>query len=195
MNPGDIRYGYLGFKEPFSSLLTSSKYATVFIYRDPRDLLVSHVFYAVDMHEDHGMHDYYTEELDNMEERLNVAIQGIREPDLGLPSVSDRYEHNLAWIDHPEVLSVRFEDVILDTDNTLGSIADYIASYDVNYSASRSEVVKVLKKAIRPKESGTFRKGQPGNWKEYFSEGNKRLFKEVAGDLLIKLGYEENYDW
>lgn len=195
MRPGDIRYGYLGFKEPFSTLLTSPKYATVFIYRDPRDLLVSHVFYAVDMHEEHGMHDYYTAELENMEERLNVAIEGIREPGLGLPSVWDRYEHNLAWIDHPRVLSIRFEDVILDTGNTLWKIADYIASYGVKFSVPRDEVVRILKKAIRPKESGTFRKGQPGNWREHFSEENKKLFKEVTGDLLIQLGYEKNHDW
>jgi hypothetical protein len=52
-----------------------------------------------------------------------------------------------------------------------------------------------LEQAIAPKKSGTFRKGQPGNWKEYFTPANKVLFKEMAGDLLTRLGYERNQDW
>ena len=34
-----------------------------------------------------------------------------------------------------------------------------------------------------------------GGWKEFFTEEHKRLFKEVAGDLLVKLAYEENNSW
>ena len=195
MRSGEIRFGYIGFKEPFSSALTKPDWATIFIYRDPRDLLVSHVFYALDMHLEHGMHQYYTEELSTMEERLNVAIEGINKPDLGLPSVWDRYKHNLPWIEHPHVLSLKFEDVILNTEETLGRAVDYIAGFGVQFSVPRAEVVQVLKKAIRPKESGTFRKGQPGNWREHFTDENKERFKAVAGDLLIKLGYEEDNDW
>ncbi len=40
-----------------------------------------------------------------------------------------------------------------------------------------------------------FRKGVAGDWKEVFTEEDKRVFKEAAGDLLIKLGYERDNDW
>ena len=56
MRPGDIRYGYIHAEEPFLSLLTQPEQATIFIYRDPRDMLVSQVFFATDMHAEHGMH-------------------------------------------------------------------------------------------------------------------------------------------
>jgi len=49
-----------------------------------------------------------------------------------------------------------------------------------------------LSQAIKPKKSGTFRKGKPGNWANHFTDDNKRRFKAVAGDLLTRLGYEKS---
>jgi len=196
MRSGEIRYGYLGYKEPFHHLLTGDDIAVVYIYRDPRDLLVSHVFYATDMHQGHGMHMYYTEELTSMEERLNVAIEGSDLPGLGLPSVWERYENNLAWIEKDVVLSIKFEDLILNRKEALGKIVDYINSFDHPLFVSRSEAIDLMGKAIKPKKSGTFRKGKPGNWQEHFTPQNKAKFKAVARDLLTRLGYEDDdQDW
>jgi LPS sulfotransferase NodH len=38
-------------------------------------------------------------------------------------------------------------------------------------------------------------KGQAGNWARLFSEGDKSTFKNVAGEMLVKWGYEQNLDW
>jgi Sulfotransferase domain len=40
-----------------------------------------------------------------------------------------------------------------------------------------------------------YRKGIAGDWKNVFTEQNKREFKAAAGDLLIRLGYETDDDW
>ncbi|KAF2078164.1 hypothetical protein CYY_000548 [Polysphondylium violaceum] len=40
-----------------------------------------------------------------------------------------------------------------------------------------------------------FRKGEIGDWKNYFTPENKRWFKEETGQLLVDLGYEINNDW
>lgn len=40
-----------------------------------------------------------------------------------------------------------------------------------------------------------FRKGVAGDWKNVFNERDRRVFKEVAGDLLIELEYEQDDDW
>ena len=40
-----------------------------------------------------------------------------------------------------------------------------------------------------------FRKGVMGDWRNVFTEEDKQIFKEAAGDLLIELGYEKNNDW
>jgi hypothetical protein len=38
-------------------------------------------------------------------------------------------------------------------------------------------------------------KGQAGNWRRLFTARDKALFKEVAGDMLLKWKYEQNNDW
>jgi hypothetical protein len=43
--------------------------------------------------------------------------------------------------------------------------------------------------------SSRSRKGIAGDWKNVFTEEDKRGFKEVAGDLLIELGYENSHGW
>jgi hypothetical protein len=196
MRSGEIRYGYCPCREPYLSTITAPGRASVFIYRDPRDLLVSHVFYAKDIHKNHGMHEYYNKELHTMEERLNVAIEGCDLPNLGLPTVYERYKNFLAWFEQGTVLCIRFEDLILNPKNTLNQMIDYLERFEVKFPGSRSEILEKLCSVNQPHKSGTFRKGKPGNWKEYFTEENKRRFKVVAGDLLSRLGYEDNdQDW
>lgn len=34
-----------------------------------------------------------------------------------------------------------------------------------------------------------------GDWKNVFTEKNKQEFKAAAGDLLVRMGYEEDNDW
>ena len=42
---------------------------------------------------------------------------------------------------------------------------------------------------------GKHRKGIAGDWKNVFTEQNKREFKAAAGDLLVRMGYEKDDDW
>lgn len=40
-----------------------------------------------------------------------------------------------------------------------------------------------------------FRKGKVGDWSMYATPRFKRMFKELAGDALIRAGYERDMDW
>ncbi len=197
MQSGDIGYGYLQARPPFLDL--PPYLAMIFVYRDPRDFIVSQVFYATQMHRGHGMHRYYTETLKSMEERITAAIQGVpddeEKTDSPLSDVLTKYEKYLGWLSDPEVLSIRFEDLILNREAALGSILDFLQSRGLNLLMPRPRAIETLKKAIVPKSSGTFRKGTPGNWKEHFTPQNKDLFKRTCGDLLVRLGYETDGDW
>lgn len=43
--------------------------------------------------------------------------------------------------------------------------------------------------------SSRYRKGVVGDWKNTFTEEDKRVYKESAGRLLLELGYEKDRDW
>jgi sulfotransferase 6B1 len=195
MRSGDIGYGYIGCEEPFKSALTRPGMASIFVYRDPRDMVISQVFYATEMNQKHGMHQYYTENLHTMEERINAAIQGVEEPGSTLSSIRARWDHYYGWFQTPEILCLRFEDLILNRNAALEALLDYLGLRGFTAQPSRPHALKLLNQAIEPKRSGTFRKGKPGNWREHFTESNKTIFKETSGDLLIRLGYETDNDW
>ena len=38
-------------------------------------------------------------------------------------------------------------------------------------------------------------KGQAGNWQRLFTEKDKSVFKEIAGKMLVKWGYEKDLNW
>jgi hypothetical protein len=194
LGPGDIAYAYLHARQPYLSELTRQEVAAFFVYRDPRDMLVSHVYYATELYPGHGMHAYYNR-LPSMEERLNAAIEGVSEKGSELSPIREKYDHYLGWLDQPELLSLRFEDLVLKREAALAQILDHLAKAGFSPQKSREEAIASLSSAIAPRKSGTFRRGQPGEWREHFTAENIARFKLAAGDLLQRLGYETGSKW
>ena len=157
-------------------------------------MLVSQVFFATDMHEEHGMHAFYNS-LPDFGERLKVAITGIDRDGLKMVSVRQRYEGVFEWLEQPGVMCIRFEDLIDDRDATLNAMLDEVEKTGFQIPTPRERALGILIDAINPEKSHTFRSGKTGGWCEHFTDEHKALFKDVAGDLLIGLGYEANNDW
>jgi len=191
---GVIGWGYVEASSENVGVLCQPGRVNYFIYRDPRDMLVSQVFFATDMHEEHGMHDFY-KSLPDFGERLKVAITGIDRDGLKMVSVRQRYEGVFEWLEQPGVMCIRFEDLINDRDATLNAMLDDVEKTGYHIPTPREEALEVLIDAIQPKKSHTFRSGKTGGWREHFTDEHKALFKDVAGNLLIMLGYEVNHDW
>lgn len=191
---GVIGWGYVEAVPENVAVLCQPNRVNYFIYRDPRDVLVSQVFFATDMHEEHGMHEYY-KSLPDFGARLNVAITGIERDGLKMVSVKQRYEGVFQWLDQKHVLCLRFEDLINNRDATLNAMLDEVEKTGYKIPTPREKALSILIEAIQPKKSHTFRSGKTGGWKQHFTDEHKNLFKEVAGDLLVQLGYEQNNDW
>ncbi|MBX3048367.1 MAG: sulfotransferase domain-containing protein [Anaerolineales bacterium] len=195
LRPGDIGYGHLHALPQLVSKLTSPGAAAYFIYRDPRDVVVSHVFYVTDISSRHVHHKYYMHQLKSFDQRLKVSILGRPELKVPFPDVRARFEPYLGWLEQPAVLSLRYEDLLQDTLGQLGRIWDYTLQRGFQTRSSRENGVQILARAIQPENSPTFRSGGSGGWKKHFTPAHKKLFKTVTGDLLQRLGYEKDQNW
>lgn len=191
---GVVGWGYVEPTPELVSFLCQPGRVNFFIYRDPRDALVSQVYYATDMYEEHGMHAYYRS-LPDFGARLSVAISGIDREGLRMVSVRERYEDVFRWLEQKGVLCLRYEDLVNHRDMALNAMLDEVEKGGYQIPIGRQAALEILVAAIRPHKSRTFRSGTPGGWREHFTDEHKKLFNAVAGDLLVRLGYEPTNDW
>ena len=194
LQPGDVTLGYLRASPDNIAALCRPDWAIYFIIRDPRDMLVSHLYYATEMYTGHGMHDYYNT-LPDMGARLKVAIRGIQEDGLSMAGVAERYDRIRGWLNRPEILTVHFEDLILARSATVDAMLGHLEATGFQIPVDRSIAVERVMAAIDPTTSPTFRKGKVGDWPSVFTNEHKDLFKKETGDLLIQLGYEADNNW
>ena len=195
LRPGDVGYGHLHALPEIIPTLCREGIAPYFILRDPRDVVVSHVFYVTEKAAKHVHHDYYTRELSNFDERLQVSIEGRPELDISFPDIYSRFEPYMPWLERAEVLLLRFEDFITNKEKTIGKVFDHAVARGFRYQGERQYAVEILASSIDTTRSPTFRSGKVGGWREHFTVDHKDLFKKYAGDLLVKLGYETGLDW
>lgn len=193
LRPRDIASAHLFARPEAISRVCSEKFAPYFIFRDPRDVVVSHVFYVTDMETRHVHHEYYRS-LPDFNARLKVSILGRPDAGVEFPNIAERFAPYLGWLDRPEVLKIHFEDLIHACEATLLSIMDHLLSR-VTLPSPRELILDSLEASINPTKSPTFRSGKTGEWKKYFTGEHKALFKDAAGDLLVKLGYEKDGNW
>lgn len=193
LQPGDIASAHLFARPDVVQRVISKSFVPYFIFRDPRDVVVSHVFYVTEMETRHVHHAHYAA-LPDFNARLKASILGLPGADVEFPDIAARFAPYLDWLNHPEVLSIHFEDLVNDRADTLDRIANHLLEKSPLH-APRNLILASLEESINPKKSPTFRSGKTGEWKKHFSEEHKNLFKETAGGLLLTLGYETTMDW
>jgi hypothetical protein len=195
LQPGDIAYGHLHAQSETIKFLTQPGFTTYFILRDPRDVAVSHVHYVTEMEPGHILHAYYTQEMHSFEERLRTSILGLPENSFSFPDIYQRFEPFLGWLEQPQILTLQYEELILERSRGLERILEHTVQGGFPLTISRQDALQILQDSIDPQRSPTFRSGKVGGWQKHFSLENRRLFKEVSGDLLLRLGYENDHDW
>jgi hypothetical protein len=193
LHAGDIASAHLFARPEVAERVCSPQFTPYFIFRDPRDVVVSHVFYVTDMEARHVHHAYY-QSLPDFDARLHVSIVGRSDTDIEFPNIAQRFTPYLGWLEPDEVLSIHFEDLIHDRAAVLSRIIDHFLTR-VPLQVPRQVMLDSLEASINPERSPTFRSGKTGEWKKYFTAEHKKVFKDVAGNLLLLLGYEKSNDW
>jgi len=201
--PRSVVRAHLSCNDTVLAIVKSRPCVRYFIYRDPRDIAVSH-FHWVMKEKASYLNRIYREHLRSDEERLMASIVGvpIATPFAGNLSSPPLFLHLrkwLGWLEDPRTLAVRFEDLVGsrgggDDDRRAAVIRQILEHAGVSLSQEQL-VAKFSDQALDPAESHTFRRGRIGGWREAFTPEHTRVFKATAGDLLVRLGYEQGDDW
>jgi sulfotransferase 6B1 len=182
------------YSPELASLFAGERMRVVCILRDPRDVAVSQMHY-IKQKKRHPIHDAFIA-LPSDNERLLVSIRGgllgMRE----LLSLDERYRQFLGWQRDENSVLVKFEDLVGPRG---GGSAE--AQRSTVERVTRHLGVSVNEETVPSIEEDlfglgrTFRKGQIGGWREEFSEEHARAAREIAGPLLVELGYEAGPEW
>lgn len=173
-------------------LLHEAEVPYVVLYRDLRDVAVSHYFYVRRT----PWHPEYEE----------YSVLGVEEGlrHFGRTLLLDFIAWIRSWREHRDPslsLELRYEDLLDDTvdefrdvashfglDSSLPTVERIVAEHSFeNMSNGRSRGEQ--------DEDSFVRKGVAGDWQRHFTDDLKAIFKDTAGDLLVDLEYEEDLSW
>jgi hypothetical protein len=182
------------YSPELASLFAGEQMRAVCILRDPRDVAVSQMHY-IKQRKEHFAHEAFLQ-LPSDHERLLHSIRGGELGGRRLQSLDERYRQFLGWQDDDNAMMVKFEDLVgpkgggsAETQRrTVERVARYVGL------EPDERMMRTVEENIFG-VSNTFRKGQIGGWREEFSEEHARAAREIAGPLLVKLGYEADPEW
>ena len=189
-------------KEPFiESAMFESQARMILIVRDPRDVVISHVDHAINAGPNYRLNEFY-KSVKGRDERIFYSILGVeakysKGSETGLPNITERFSEFTRWTESKSCIVVHFEKLI--GKNGGGSDIEQLKEFSrissfLEIGLNEKELRLQAKSIYNPKSS-TFSKGIINRWKSEFNINHIAKFKEIAGDLLINLGYEETYDW
>lgn len=175
------------------------------IVRDGRDVLVSRVFHMFNWPGAHKFFDRFPEMRETLKAFQEDPWLFKNQPDLLLSNETLVRESARWWQEHvttdekaPEkypalpIYFVRYEDLHRDVIGERKKLFEFLG-VDPKRCAKIDGVLKPGFSEERPAEF--LRKGQVGDWKNYFTDQTKVWFKEEAGAVLKSQGYVDSDDW
>lgn len=192
--PDSFFAAHCPYTPEIAELLRAERVRTIGMIRDPRDVAVSHMHYLKE-NKRHPLHRAYAE-LPDDRARLLLSIRGGELGGRSLQSLEQRYRRFLDWERAEEAILVSFESLV----GSKGGGSDAAQREAVERIAVHLDLDLDDLTAERVRESlfgssSTFRKGQIGGWQDELSAEHRQAVKEVAGSLLVELGYERGPSW
>ncbi|MGN6378218.1 MAG: sulfotransferase domain-containing protein [Gaiellales bacterium] len=178
-------------------LMREMGFRHVLIIRDPRDVAVSDAAYMTSYHR-HTHHEHFAA-LPDRDAAIMQVITGFRNPDgtVALESIGERAANYAAWLDDPDIMVCRFEDLVGSGGGGNGEaqleVVESVARH-IQRPLSDTQLHSVADRVWSPR-SHTFRSGRIGGWRDVLTDEHRAAVKDVAGDLLVRLGYETGPDW
>jgi len=182
---------HITYNNDYKNMIERDDYTVLFIYRDPRDQIISFMYWVYRYPERWpALQDLNREQLIMYLIKSGKITYGL---DIGIKGF---YNFYLPWLKHPNFCAVKFEDLVGpqgggDTELQRETIFAIARHLDIPITLKQVEET-ALKTFGGP---GTFREGKIGAWKTHFTQEHKEAFKAIAGQMLIDLGYEQDLNW
>ncbi len=96
---------------------------------------------------------------------------------------------------------VRYEDLVQNPEEEMDRLLRFLGAGVGEETVKRCVEAASFEKLAQGRERGEedpssfFRKGVAGDWRNVFTGEDRKTFEREAGDLLVKLGYEEGSGW
>ncbi len=199
-NTGQIITAHLPWMNTLAEVLTAHNVRTIFLIRDPRDVVVSKLHYIKSLQR-HHFHDFLTRRIDNDEDRLMALIKGIDGEYKGrkykMKSIGEILKDYSGWVKYHQAITTQFEMIIGDRGG--GNIERQEAEFKriadfVGRPLDRNRLREIVNR-LATKSSFTLRRGIIGDWRNHFKNNHKAVFKATTGRNLIDWGYEIDLDW
>ncbi len=179
-----IWLGHIPYTKSIDQLLLELNIPVIFIYRDPRDIVVSLLHYAI-KNENHIYHEILREQ--DASSALQTLIRGYGNgthhyelSHTSIPSLSNYVNAYSAWIDSKNCIAISYEDLMgINQDENLDRLCNYL-------NLNRS-VKKLLKRGIGNKASSTLREGKIKTWtSEITNDAQKEINAQAWTDSSLK---------
>jgi uncharacterized coiled-coil protein SlyX len=207
--------GIVGDKTPFVSAEVVEEISRIYpeakvihIIRDGRDVAVSLIHHMWNHAKtEGGIYDLEPEELEKRDayrkgSLLSAAESLFTEERLIRIATDWSTEVGKVTVDGPAMLGgnyteVRYENLLERPVEETRRLLDFLGADSSEEAAKRCiESAGFERRSNRKRgqedSSSRFRKGVVGDWKNAFTEQDQRIFEEIAGGLLVRLGYKEN---
>jgi len=199
IKPGQFITTHYAFTD-ISEIVDRLQIRGLFVIRDPRDTCVSWCHYIM-KESAHWCHEYFHDQLADPATRLMKCITGMEgDPGNGQPylsSIDEHFRRRLDYLQESRFLTVRFEDAIGSAGGGIDERQRAVIvslAHHLGLRLNDRDIHRVVVNAY-DSTSPTFRRGQIGSWQEEMQSEHRARFKEIAGPLLVELGYEKDMDW
>ncbi|WP_202078596.1 sulfotransferase domain-containing protein [Caldalkalibacillus salinus] len=192
LQPNQFGLGHLHYTPEYVTLLRTHQLKHIFVYRDPRDVLVSLCYFIADKWKQHPLHQRF--QALSIKDRALTLINGIPGE---FPHFSDYFGPFYGWLKDTDTLKVSYEELMQTRSSRRQACRKMVHYLWENQTPPEPINLLVLKmeRNVNTKKSVTFRKGQVGSWRDEFDDEVIEAFKRVANPMLQLADYEKNHHW
>ena len=194
LKPGFVYSGHIPYFPQYDQWLTANKIKQVFIYRDPRAVVVSAFYFILEMRKERQLNYNLLKNGTSNEDKLLDLIYGIGKgkneliaDEENLAGIKHVFEGYRPWLKNENTLALKYEDIMKGGGEMTKKILTFL-NFSDKFELDMAE--DIYMRGANPSKSHTFRKGGSEEWKKEITGEREIAFRKVMPEsLLNEYGY------